>query len=238
MPLVETLSATRARRAASSAARAASRSARAASRATRASARCFSFASSCTFRRSAEKKPRRKKNKALPAEAVQIVELPNGANVAPAANMFRRAALSGRRSESIDPSMWALLNRLATLALAAACKPPQGQSFSRAFSMDLRGYSYYAVFEEQRNMGLGLLRVALDKIQSDIYEEQHWAIKVFWQLLRLLNNLKHLSDTTATSSSGWFCNHVGAAVVRRRKFVPRAYDALLELLLGRQVVRE
>ena len=114
---------------------------------------------------------------ALPAEAVQIVELPNGANVAPAANMFRRAALSGRRSESIDPSMWALLNRLATLALAAACKPQQGQSFARAFSMDLRGYSYYAVFEEQRANRADLagkllawwrqvLRVLMERVQA------------------------------------------------------------------------
>ena len=81
---------------------------------------------------------------AMGAKIEQIEVLPHAA---PATEVVFRAAITGDRGQ-IDPSMWVLLNRLATIALAAACKPPRGKSFASDFTMDLRGYSYYIVFKE------------------------------------------------------------------------------------------
>ena len=83
---------------------------------------------------------------AMGAKIEQIEVLPHAA---PATEVVFRAAITGDRGQ-IDPSMWVLLNRLATIALAAACKPPRGKSFAYDFTMDLRGYSYYVIFEEKR----------------------------------------------------------------------------------------
>ena len=92
-----------------------------------------------------------------------------------------------------------------------------------------------SVFEGKRTLGMGLLHTTMEKIESDIYEEQHWALKVFWQLLRLLKQLKHMPDNSVPAT-GWFCRQVGDAITRKEKFVPRAYEALLELLLGRIIL--
>ena len=71
---------------------------------------------------------------------------------APSTRSVLRAAVTGDRGQ-IDPLLWVLLNHLATMAMAVACKPPHGKSFAHEFTMDLRGYSYYIVFEEKRRKG-------------------------------------------------------------------------------------
>ena len=83
------------------------------------------------------------------ATGAQIEPIKVLPHAAPSTEAVFRAAITGDRGQ-IDPSMWVLLNRLATIAVAAACKPPRGKSFADEFTMDLRGYSYYIVFEEQR----------------------------------------------------------------------------------------
>ena len=60
---------------------------------------------------------------------------------APSTRSVLRAAVTGDRAQ-IDPLLWVLLNHLATMAMAVACKPPHGKSFAHEFTMDLRGYSY------------------------------------------------------------------------------------------------
>jgi len=70
-------------------------------------------------------------------------------HAAPSLCSVLRAAVTGDGGQ-IDPLMWVLLNHLATIAMAAACKPPHGKSFAHEFTNDLRGYSYYIVFEEKR----------------------------------------------------------------------------------------
>jgi hypothetical protein len=83
------------------------------------------------------------------AAGVKMEEVKVLPHAAPSTEVVLYAAITGDR-EQIDPSLWVLLNRLASIALAAACKPPRGKSFACDFTMDLRGYSYYIVFEEKR----------------------------------------------------------------------------------------
>ena len=80
------------------------------------------------------------------AQMEPITVLPQAA---PSTRSVLRAAVTGDRAQ-IDPFLWVLLNHLATMAMAVACKPPHGKSFAHEFTMDLRGYSYYIVFEEKR----------------------------------------------------------------------------------------
>ena len=101
------------------------------------------------------------------AQIEQITVLPHAT---PTTEVAFRAAITGDRGQ-VDPSMWVLLNRLATIALAAACKPPRGKSFADDFTMDLRGYSHYIVFDALRK------NAKADRNCQDVQELLH----VWWR---------------------------------------------------------
>ena len=106
-------------------------------------------------------------------------------------------------------------------------------AFAKMLYNNLSFSIFVRVFQTNFNIAWAVLQTVRAKLLSRIFEEQHWAIKILWQLLRILERLKFLGGERAVTI---FCEDVLDAVPATGKFTPRARDALLQLMLGRVAV--